>query len=858
MPIGDFKGEIMLKKISFKIVFGFIILLVAAGVGTICFQFTQKATQAELTQENIKNKTDKAETKIKEVLSKLEEADTLYKIGDIKTQEAVIGLTFNGLAERDIMHHILDLLEQYQVKGTFFVPGIKVAEDTSIVKDIKNAGYVIGSYGLSGQEKMEQLSRQELVEDFVRTNIILKKITWSEPTLLMCNRTQYTDEVLKVAQASGYESIVESTHFLNYQSFTSYEMALNYVRKLEKGVIVTVKLDGYIGEGEYESKIEETQAAVDKQATITKQPESVKAPESTEMKRLLQVITWLLQAMEEVKYETVWVQDLHKYKMEEVGEPTDHQILEQKAEFSHEITVVPSKSQIKTQTLNYEMIRLQNQGMKAKVIQEIYTTQKGIALTFSGISNQQALEKTLESLGVLQVKATFFVLGEEAIAYPERIASIQQAGHEIGSSGFTGEKLSEKSFEQVCDEIHRTKKVLEEQGIHTSLFMPPYGTVSDTLAEAVSAMGYNLVTYTSMPVRGVYQELEAQAIVSDYYKKYKALRRGEIIYLRMDYYTDPEKVGQLIQEIYTQKIVNTGYYKAYDSYNESGYHMMPVSELLQKTYTYPVPQADQIKQAIRPGQLEYSTAWDDLKSRYIGNPYKQSTESLGGFTEEEVTQLNNTGRIDTNGENVIFITFDDWGSDAAINPLLYVLKKHGVASTFFVRSNYISYNPNLLRAIAEDGHDIASHTSTHYTIDIGNDQVQPLREDLIKSYSELANVVGDRQELKLLFRPPTLAVTKIGLQTVLDCGFSYVVSGNFSTKDYEQQSVQELKNKLEQGILLNKEGETLKPGSIVIMHMSDESRYTAETLDLFFMENEQKLDTDPTKYQFAKLSDYLK
>ena len=41
------------------------------------------------------------------------------------------------------------------------------------------------------------------------------------------------------------------------------------------------------------------------------------------------------------------------------------------------------------------------------------------------------------------------------------------------------------------------------------------------------------------------------------------------------------------------------------------------------------------------------------------------------------------------------------------------MKKHHVKATFFVLTENVDKNPNLLRAIAADGHEIASHSNSH-------------------------------------------------------------------------------------------------------------------------------------------------
>ena len=47
-------------------------------------------------------------------------------------------------------------------------------------------------------------------------------------------------------------------------------------------------------------------------------------------------------------------------------------------------------------------------------------------------------------------------------------------------------------------------------------------------------------------------------------------------------------------------------------------------------------------------------------------------------------QMDRTGIVKDVRDNTIFLTFDDWGTDASINHLLYVLRKHHAKGTFFI------------------------------------------------------------------------------------------------------------------------------------------------------------------------------
>lgn len=165
---------------------------------------------------------------------------------------------------------------------------------------------------------------------------------------------------------------------------------------------------------------------------------------------------------------------------------------------------------------------------------------------------------------------------------------------------------------------------------------------------------------------------------------------------------------------------------------------------------------------------------------------------------------------------------------------------------------------NLLRAIAEDGHDIGSHTNEHIPINIGEDQVGWLQQDLVKSNRTLARIVGNTGAMKSYFRPPTLAVNRTGVNTVYDCGYEWIVCGEVSTGDYHVQSVEEMFDILQNGVINDDGSRTpLRDGTVVVMHINENSVYTAQGLDRYLTWQEELPEGDPGKFHFARLSDYL-
>lgn len=74
----------------------------------------------------------------------------------------------------------------------------------------------------------------------------------------------------------------------------------------------------------------------------------------------------------------------------------------------------------------------------------------------------QNVENLLELLCSNNIKATFFVQGMVAEAYPQIVSRITENGHEIGSHGYSHINVSVQNPEEFEADILKTKKMLED------------------------------------------------------------------------------------------------------------------------------------------------------------------------------------------------------------------------------------------------------------------------------------------------------------------------------------------------------------------------------------------------------------
>ena len=532
---------------------------------------------------------------------------------------------------------------------------------------------------------------------------------------------------------------------------------------------------------------------------------------------------------------------------------------------------------------DYAQLRAANNGELATRYRYIPSTEQAVIFTFGGFSKKAPLQAILERMKENGMRGTFFVTERELDRNADNVALICSYGQDLGI-GLSSVKNGD--FAAYCAQIERIQKKLQERvGAPSHIVRQMSGSAEDkAVLEAVHAMGCTLVGQGLNVVQSKHKDVTDPAeVMSQIFGKWAtSLNRGGIVYMRTDFYTHDQLIADLMMEIKKKKIDNIAYRSPTDTpesnpSNDSWYRIASVQDVLNqkdKLYHIPVDTAT-LPEELRPeygtGQVTRENFQKLFLDRYIGAPQVLRGNRMLNFTDREMEKADKTGLVKTVTDNTIFITFDDWGQDESINKLLYVLKKHRAKATFFIITWNVKNNPNLLRAIAEAGQEIGSHTNLHKPMVIVDEQdrqrlgmpIDEYREDVRTSYRTLAETVGDmtiengrRHSLTRFLRPPTLAVNRDGCFEILDAGYTYIVNGYGSTEDYGAVSIQSLVGILDRQA--HKKDGTVRKGSILIMHMSSTASKTARALDILLTANERLPDGDPRKFKTELLGDYLK
>ena len=105
--------------------------------------------------------------------------------------------------------------------------------------------------------------------------------------------------------------------------------------------------------------------------------------------------------------------------------------------------------------------------------------ESGVALTFDDGPHRHGTPQVLEILADQQVRATFFLVGEQVRKQPELAAEIAAAGHEIALHCYEHRNLMGLTPHQTRDDLERADQLISEvTGCIPRLYRPPYGILS--------------------------------------------------------------------------------------------------------------------------------------------------------------------------------------------------------------------------------------------------------------------------------------------------------------------------------------------------------------------------------------------
>ena len=133
--------------------------------------------------------------------------------------------------------HLLDILDQYSAKATFFLIGSKVSGQASVVRNIQARGHQLGNHSWSHPE-LPKLSVDQIAGEIDRTNEAIRQATGVKPNILRPPYGAANGVVLEQLRARGMSSILWSVDTRDWADRNSQIVCSRAVAGARPGAVI--------------------------------------------------------------------------------------------------------------------------------------------------------------------------------------------------------------------------------------------------------------------------------------------------------------------------------------------------------------------------------------------------------------------------------------------------------------------------------------------------------------------------------------------------------------------------------------------------------------------------------------------
>lgn len=203
------------------------------------------------------------------------------------------------------------------------------------------------------------------------------------------------------------------------------------------------------------------------------------------------------------------------------------------------------------------------------------------------------------------------------------------------------------------------------------------------------------------------------------------------------------------------------------------------------------------------------------------------------FTSEikSVFNANNTVKAYYNGNtknnNVSLMINVYWGTEF-IEPMLEILKEEDVKCTFFVGGTWVSSNPDVLKKIYNDGHEIANHGFYHKDHKLLS--AERNQEEIYVTHKLVKETIGVDMNL---FAPPSGSYNTTTLQVASNLGYRTIMWTR-DTIDWRDKDT---------NICYTRATKNAKNGDLILMHPTEHTKNALKDIIKFYKDNNFNLTT---------------
>lgn len=158
----------------------------------------------------------------------------IYAVG---REDKTVSISFDAAWGNEDTQQLIDILEKYNVKATFFVVGQWVDKYPESVKALSDAGHEIMNHS-NTHPHMSKLSQQQMIAEIEACNSKIEKITGKRPILFRAPYGEYCDGLITALQSINMYCIQWDVDSLDWKDLSGSEITSRVTSKSIPGSIV--------------------------------------------------------------------------------------------------------------------------------------------------------------------------------------------------------------------------------------------------------------------------------------------------------------------------------------------------------------------------------------------------------------------------------------------------------------------------------------------------------------------------------------------------------------------------------------------------------------------------------------------
>lgn len=155
----------------------------------------------------------------------------------VDREEKVVSISFDAAWGNEQTGELLDILDKYNIKTTFFLVGQWVDKYPDSVKDISNRGHDVSNHS-NTHPHMTKLSNEKMVEEIESCNKKIQDLTGKKPILFRPPYGDYNNAVVDAVNSTNMYCIQWDVDSLDWKDPSPDDMVKRIKSKMKPGSII--------------------------------------------------------------------------------------------------------------------------------------------------------------------------------------------------------------------------------------------------------------------------------------------------------------------------------------------------------------------------------------------------------------------------------------------------------------------------------------------------------------------------------------------------------------------------------------------------------------------------------------------